>query len=213
MRGGYDWLNLGGGAVSRPLGDGRELRILPCQAVLEAKREALELEQEGVDGALSANACLVARAVVRAGKPVYPHGRAVLEALGEEEIEGLAAKWAAFDRACDPGLGTGRARVEELKGQLERLPQERLKWKVLRAFGALPTEARVRRMTGRDYLWCALQMLLDQEEEAARLCPGCRAETERERCPVCGRQVSAVACGENAGFDLERYERMRGGSL
>ena len=85
--------------------------------------------------------------------------------------------------------------------------------RVLRAFRALPTEERVKAMTGRDYLWCALHLLLDQEEEAARLCPACRAEAEEARCPVCGRAVGEVTRGENPGFDLERFERLKKGGV
>ena len=31
-------------------------------------------------------------------------------------------------------------------------------------------------MKARDYLWCALHLALDREEELARLCPACRRE-------------------------------------
>lgn len=64
-------------------------------------------------------------------------------------------------------------------------------------------------MTDRDYLWCALNLLLDGEEELDRLCPSCRAEAERERCPVCG--VPLDQCGRNEGFDPARYEALREG--
>ena len=48
-------------------------------------------------------------------------------------------------------------------------------------------------MTRRDYLWCALNLLLDEEERLDRLCPGCRAEAESGRCPVCGTQLQKRA--------------------
>ncbi len=64
-------------------------------------------------------------------------------------------------------------------------------------------------MTDRDYLWCALNLALDGEEELDRLCPACRAEAEREKCPVCGTPLDR--CGQNAGFDLARYEALREG--
>ena len=35
-------------------------------------------------------------------------------------------------------------------------------------------------MTDRDYLWCALNLALDREEELARLCPACREWAEEE---------------------------------
>ena len=66
-------------------------------------------------------------------------------------------------------------------------------------------------MTDRDYLWCALNLLLDDEEELARLCPACRAEALSERCPVCGGETAGVSAGENAAFDEERFEALKRG--
>lgn len=63
-------------------------------------------------------------------------------------------------------------------------------------------------MTHRDYLWCAVNMALDGEEELERLCPACRMEAEENRCPVCGAAVSEQ--GENEGFDMERFLEMGG---
>ncbi|MCI8650957.1 MAG: molybdopterin oxidoreductase [Oscillospiraceae bacterium] len=63
-------------------------------------------------------------------------------------------------------------------------------------------------MSHRDYLWCALHLALDGEEELERLCPSCRMEAEESRCPVCGAAVSD--CGENRGFDMERFLEMGG---
>ncbi|MCI8474438.1 MAG: molybdopterin oxidoreductase [Oscillospiraceae bacterium] len=64
-------------------------------------------------------------------------------------------------------------------------------------------------MTHRDYLWCAINLALDGEEELGRLCPSCRVEAQEERCPVCG--AAARDCGENGGFDMERFLEMGGG--
>ncbi len=63
-------------------------------------------------------------------------------------------------------------------------------------------------MLDRDYLWCALNLVLDGEEELSRLCPSCRAEAEEGRCPVCGAAVSD--CGENSGFDMARFRALGG---
>ena len=68
-------------------------------------------------------------------------------------------------------------------------------------------------MTDGDYLWRAVNLLLDEEEEAALLCPDCRAEAQRDRCPVCGREKSAVVRGENPSFDLARFEAMWDGKV
>lgn len=88
------------------------------------------------------------------------------------------------------------------------MPEERLHWRVLKAFHALPTEMRAREMTRQDYLWCAVNLLLDEEELLNQLCPSCRVEAEEPRCPVCGAR--AADCGENGGFDLKRFQRLRG---
>lgn len=64
-------------------------------------------------------------------------------------------------------------------------------------------------MTDRDYLWCALNLALDQEEELGRLCPACRARAEEEPCPVCG--VPRGDWAVNTGFDWARYEALKGG--
>ena len=82
---------------------------------------------------------------------------------------------------------------------------------MLRLFGALPTEERAKRMTDRDFLWCALNLAIDREEELGRLCPACRAEAESGRCPVCGGAVEDAAAGVNGAFDLERFERLARG--
>lgn len=52
-------------------------------------------------------------------------------------------------------------------------------------------------MTDRDYLWCALNLALDQEEELARLCPVCGAPRE--------------SWSVNSRFDWARYRKLKGG--
>ncbi len=64
-------------------------------------------------------------------------------------------------------------------------------------------------MTDRDYLWCALNLLLDDEQALNALCPSCREQAHSSSCPVCGTLVSDR--GENAGFDTAKFERLRRG--
>ena len=59
---------------------GGRLEAVPPWDLALARREAEELGQ-GEDKALWDNACLVARALRRRGKRVYPSGEAVVEAL------------------------------------------------------------------------------------------------------------------------------------
>lgn len=82
---------------------------------------------------------------------------------------------------------------------------------MLRTFSALPTEERVRGMKDRDFLWCALNLMLDDEEELAQLCPTCRSKAMEARCNVCGAPAALWEGAVNQGFDLARFERMKRG--
>jgi predicted amidophosphoribosyltransferase len=64
-------------------------------------------------------------------------------------------------------------------------------------------------MTESDYLYCALQLLLDKEERLAGLCPACRAAATEDtsRCAVCGGPLETAT--ENPAFDLARFEELR----
>ena len=95
----------------------------------------------------------------------------MLAAYGPEEIEALARRWAVWNREENLGPDLEPGRLEALKAQLADLPWQRLQWRVLRQFRALPTEGRARAMTGEDYLWCAANLLLDGEEALDQLCP------------------------------------------
>lgn len=110
-----DWLRLASPPPRCVLEDGGELRLLSAMEVLEARREAAALAEEDRERALCSNACLLARAVVRKGKPVYGSGREVLEKLTVTQIQALAAKWSAFDKEENPGLNAGRETVEQIK--------------------------------------------------------------------------------------------------
>lgn len=66
-------------------------------------------------------------------------------------------------------------------------------------------------MRRRDYLWCAVNLLLDEEEQLEALCPSCRAEAERMCCPVCGRETGTAVREENPAFDWDRFLALRGG--
>ena len=69
-------------------------------------------------------------------------------------------------------------------------------------------------MRDRDYVWCLTHMALDREAELNRLCPGCRAQAEEERCPVCGLPARLWEGAVNPAFDQARFERMqRGGAV
>ena len=97
------------------------------------------------------------------------------------------------------------------KKRLRHAPEERLRWRVLKAFGVLPGEERARHMTRREYLYCVLQQWLDEEEKLESLCPACRARAAQRRCSCCGAPLASGEAAENTAFDARRYRRMKEG--
>ena len=83
---------------------------------------------------------------------------------------------------------------------------------MLRQFRALPTEKRVQDMKERDFLWCLVNQLLDEEEELERMCPACRTQAQENRCPACGGLVWKAEEEINPSFDMERFLGMKGES-
>ncbi|MDO4813240.1 MAG: molybdopterin oxidoreductase [Eubacteriales bacterium] len=85
---------------------------------------------------------------------------------------------------------------------------------MLRYARALPSEQRVQEMTDGDYLYCLIHEMLDREEALESLCPNCRERAEQLHCTLCGTPLRDTSAGANAGFDMERFMRMKeGGTL
>ena len=184
--------------------NGLELCVVPAYEVLQSRREAMDAcgEDEQTLG-IWMNACLLARAIYRDGARAFSGGEALMRAASAEQIARWTEAYAALCREENPACSG-----ENAKKAMQALSQEdyeRLKWRVLRAFGVLPGEARARRMTDREYLYCAAQMMLDEQEKLQMLCPSCREQAEREVCPVCG----AAAGEQNAMFDEKRFEELK----
>lgn len=139
------------------------------------------------------NAAVLARALKKHGRRAFSSPGAVLSALGADEIAQLARRYADGMRCGELSDLCDETSREAILDRLAAQPYERLKWRVLRAFGALPTEDRAREMTDEDYYYCALHLALDGREAA-----GPRRAEEIER-------------GVNASFDMEEFERRRGG--
>ncbi len=104
-----------GGRRSIKVDKGTELRLLSALELLEAGREAERLARREEEKALCANACLLARALERDRKPVFPDGEAVLQGLSAGEIGTLAKLWNGLNRAENPSPEDGEERVEALK--------------------------------------------------------------------------------------------------
>lgn len=180
------------------------LRLLTAWELLAARAEAERCCRDEAELGLWQNACLLARAVTRWGRRPFADGAAVLRRWSPAQIEAATAQYQAMAERCDPHCGQDPAQTEAMLARLREMPEARIQWRVLRAFGALPSERRARRMTRGDYLYCVLHLLLDEEDRLARLCPDCRSRAEAEHCPVCGRQWE-----QSAGFDPARYETLK----
>ena len=182
------------------------LRLVPVSAwgLLQAQAEGARLAGEnGAAAGLCANACIVARAAKRPdGSAAFADGGAVLRTLSAERIEQLMRAYADMTA---PARLEGPDAEETLLEAMQEDAQERLRWRVLRAFGILPTEERARAMTQGELLYCAMQLMLDAQEEQEHLCPACREAARTPRCACCGAPLPE----ENAAFDEKRYEELK----
>lgn len=66
-------------------------------------------------------------------------------------------------------------------------------------------------MKDRDVLWCALNLMLDDEQELAGLCPACRERAMEERCAGCGAPLALTEGTINGSFDEARFQRLKRG--
>ena len=97
------------------LEDGCQLRLLSAFEVLQARAQARDLAGEAREMALCANACLLAKAVLRDGQPKFRDGEDVLSRLTVEQINRLAKLWMEFNRQVNPGLGVEEEEADKLK--------------------------------------------------------------------------------------------------
>jgi len=66
-------------------------------------------------------------------------------------------------------------------------------------------------MKERDFLWCALNLMLDDEQQLSQLCPQCRQRAMEERCCVCGAPLGLGEGAVNGSFDQTRFDALRRG--
>ena len=66
-------------------------------------------------------------------------------------------------------------------------------------------------MKDRDLLWCALNLMLDDEEELSALCPSCRQRAMEERCVGCGTTLVLTEGTRNGSFDEARFQQLKRG--
>lgn len=103
------------------LGGGWTLRLLSAWEELECQSEGEALAAEGREGALCANACLLAKALWKRGRPAFASGREVLEKLTATQIAECARRWGEFDREHNAAPWDERAVDEAKKAWSTRL--------------------------------------------------------------------------------------------
>jgi len=191
----------------RAAGGEAEMTVLPVYEMLLAQREGEALARElGAEEPLCRTAALLSRSLFRAGERLFPDARAALEALTPGEMALLGERARALNSAANPSPRAGRERVRSLREELGEDAWQRLRWRVLRTMGALPTERRVRDMTDADYLYCVLNLLLDGEEALDGLCPACRERAKKRTCRCCGADLDDGDVNES--FDEERFRAL-----
>lgn len=103
------------------LGGGWSLRLLSACEELECQSEGQTLTKEGREAALCANACLLARALLKRGSPAFADGREVLEKLTAGQIAAAARRWGEFDRENNAAPWDEKAVDEAKKAWSTRL--------------------------------------------------------------------------------------------
>ena len=95
-------------------GETLTMTLLPAAQLLEL-RAACAGEGDAFVRALRMGADLVARCLQKDGAPLFENGRAVLEALSAEEINGAVAAYEAWSREADPGFDSAGEEIQALK--------------------------------------------------------------------------------------------------
>lgn len=103
------------------LGGGWSLRLLSAWEELECQGEGEALASEGREAALCANACLLAKALLKRGSPAFADGREVLEKLTAGQIAECARRWGEFDREHNAAPWDEKAVDEAKKAWSTRL--------------------------------------------------------------------------------------------
>ena len=185
-----------------------ELWLISAHDLLQAQWEATQMaaENEAAHG-LCLNACILARAARKDGNRIFADGADVMKSMPAEKIGLWMKRYLELCAQENPSCCEGDH--EEHKKALEQAPYERLKWQVLKKFGVLPSEERAKKMTDGDYLYCVLQMMLDEEEQLQSMCPACRELAQQARCVCCGEILDE----ENPNFDEARFEELRNGNV
>lgn len=151
---------------------GRELEIRlisaydAALALSSAREMEKRLEKKGIDdsAALSHNACLTAMCLYDSLGRVFESGDEALLRLTADELSCIVSKYADM-RHKDLDIDSiDEDEIERLRENMESSPLSRIRWKVQKALCRLPSDASLQRMTDGQYLYCYLNLLIDEAQ-------------------------------------------------
>ena len=184
------------------------LRKASAHDAISARAEAERLTAEHPeDASRVSNCCLLARCL-RRPDGTSPTADELLRSFSCSDIEQLTREYLELGAAA-PTVFDSEEEIQRLMRQMALASYERMKWRVLREFRVLPNEARARSMTDSDYLYCFINMRLDDEEALRALCPDCRERLETQVCPSCGTPLTGQFT--NPSFDIDRFNSLKEG--
>ena len=130
--------------------------------------------EPGEAESVSENACLAFYCLIdKRGRRLFADALEAVRRLTLDDLLLVSERYHALRTAALGNEPSGGTLLESLKRRADE-PMERLRWRVLRAFHALPTSEEARRMGEADYLYCYAHLLLDEEEkDGARETNGC----------------------------------------
>lgn len=166
---------LGGTDVREPikiLGKNLYLRLLSVYDSLVCDSISTKLNEKLIEDGISSevsksvaeNACLAYMCLYdRRNKRIFESGLDAANSLTAEELLKVAEEYV---RVRDSFLNFNNLNAKsilELKKKLDT-PRQRIRWKVLKEFNVLPTSKEAKEMCDGDYLYCYINMMLDDEE-------------------------------------------------
>lgn len=148
-----------------------EIRLISAYDAAVCLRDAKKLEKrlksENIDDseALAHNACLASLCLYDGIGRVFESGDEALLRLTADELAQVAQSYAELRKSDLDIDSIDGADIERLREKLASSPLSRIRWKVQKAFCRLPSETAVKRMTDGQYLYCYLNLLIDEAEE------------------------------------------------
>lgn len=147
-----------------------EIRLISAYDAAVCVASAKELEKRlaaksvADSEALAHNACLAALCLYDSLGRVFESGDEALLRLTAEELALIVSKYADM-RLNDFDIDSvSEDDMERLRQSMAASPLTRIRWKVQKALCRLPSDRSLQRMTDGQYLYCYLNLLIDEAE-------------------------------------------------